>query len=71
MINPRGSVRLQRWIELRGITQIAAARALGLSPSLVSRLVSGSRRRVSLGTAIRIQYVAGIPAEAWTVRRQS
>jgi plasmid maintenance system antidote protein VapI len=56
---------LRDWIRTHGITVSEAARRLRLSHVQVGHLIRGIRG-VSLDSALRIQSVAGVPAEAWT-----
>ena len=63
-----GADQLRSWIQRQGFKhQADAADALGIHFTFVSHLLAG-RRVPSLGKAVKIERVTGIPAEAWVSR---
>ena len=57
-------VQLRGWMQLHSTSQADLTRALQISESTVSRLLSGERSP-SLSLAIRIAHLTGIQPTAW------
>lgn len=55
---------LQEYLEVRGLTQAEFARLAGVTPKLVSEIISG-KNPVSPESAMRFQRVLGLRAEIW------
>lgn len=55
---------LEEWIDAQGISQQRAADLLGGSRKLVNEIVNG-RAPITSDTAMRLERVVGIPAQAW------
>ncbi|MEW9870793.1 HigA family addiction module antitoxin [Arthrobacter sp. HS15c] len=55
---------LEEWIEEQGLSQQRVAELLGCSRKQVNEIVNG-RAPITNETAIRLERVAGIPADAW------
>lgn len=64
--NPRGKVR--RYLKEHRLTQLEAARRVGLTQSGLNDIMSG-RRRPSLAIAVRIESLTGVPAQWWAATR--
>jgi transcriptional regulator with XRE-family HTH domain len=64
MAKAKGSELLREWREKEGINQTEAAEMLGIWNVQLSRY-ENARIRPSIGTAIKIQKVCGIPVTAW------
>ncbi len=52
--------RLQKWLDEQGQSQVWLAEQLGVTPSMVSQILSGDRSP-SLKLAARIEDLTGIP----------
>ena len=61
---PRTTDRLASYLLRAKVPQAALARMLGVSPGMVSHILSG-RRTPSLVLASKIERLTGIPARAW------
>ena len=59
-----GCGRLNRWMVRSGRTKVSVAISLGISPQMMSALLSG-QRRPSLQLAERLRILVGIPVRAW------
>ena len=55
---------LEEWIEEQGLSQQHAADMLGCSRKLVNEIING-RAPITTDTALRLERVVGIPADAW------
>lgn len=55
---------LDEWIDEHGHSQQHVADLLGVSRKLVNEIING-RAPISPDTALRLERVAGIPADAW------
>ena len=56
---------LQDWMERTGTHQAELARRVGMPRSILSMLLKGSRR-CSLGNALKLAKVTGVPVEKLT-----
>jgi transcriptional regulator with XRE-family HTH domain len=61
---PTGSERLAQWIERGKLSQVEAARIIGIDKTQLSQILN-DKRRPGLDNAVRIERATGISVEAW------
>jgi addiction module HigA family antidote len=61
---PPGEILLREFLEPLGVTQLAFAKHIGITPARLSEIIHG-KRAVSIDTAIRFERALGFRADSW------
>lgn len=59
-----GEILLREFLEPLGMTQLAFARHIGITPARLSEIIHG-KRAISIDTAMRFERALGFSADSW------
>lgn len=61
---PPGEILLREFLEPLGMTQLAFAKHIGITPARLSEIIHG-KRAISIDTAMRFERALGFSADSW------
>jgi addiction module HigA family antidote len=61
---PPGEILLREFLEPLGLTQVAFAKHINITPARLSEIIHG-KRAITIDTAIRFERALGFSADSW------